>query len=342
MMGAGLDPSQAAQDQTPGPTSGGRGSEEGGRRPLGEALPGGRQWLGVLGQSFACAGVLAALQLSASLYMLAIYDQVLPTGNVAALAVLTGLVIGLHVLFALVDMMRAQTLCREGLAFVRGLEQRLLGAGADAPSARGLAVLGDIERLGRFWASPGPPALLDALWLPAYLAVVFVLHPVLALYAAAGACALLWLVVAADERSRPAALAITRARRARHGLGRAVLAVPGRAAGARPGAPETAFRWRALSQAYYRLSVCAARRSFTCAAVGKGARLVLQSAGMGLGALLVIHDALSAGQMLASSLIMGRMFAALDAGLGQWSSLCAARESYRKLCAAPPPEALRS
>lgn len=273
----------------------------------------------------ALSGVLTALQLSTSLFVLHLYDHVLPSRSPAALAGLVGLMLALHAGFALLDLVRARALCRAGLAFVQDLDRRVLDA-LEAGAARpGFEALGDVDRVGRFLTNPGPAAFLDVVWLPACLAALCLMHPVLALFGAAGVVLLGGLAVTAEARSRKTAKRIAGAERRRLAL------VPAVRAG-------SARRWHALSKSTYRLKGKAAEQALAVGALGKGLRLMLMSGGLGLGALLVISEAMSAGALVASSVILGRIFASLDCALAHWRSFVAARESYRRLVAIFPAE----
>jgi ABC-type protease/lipase transport system fused ATPase/permease subunit len=121
------------------------------------------------------------LLLSTSFYMLVVYDRILPSRSVTDLAVLTGLVAALHMAFAILDWIRARVMCRVGLGFVEILDGYVLERARDGRG--GLALLDDVERVRRFLISAGPCALFDALWLPVFLIAVFLVHPVLGLFA---------------------------------------------------------------------------------------------------------------------------------------------------------------
>lgn len=283
----------------------------------------GRAWGAVL--VFGClgSGVLMGLQLCAALYTLAVYDQALPAGDLGALCVLTGIAVALHLAFCLLDLARGWALARAGLHFARRLECRALGL-LEADRRRGLAALGEVDRIAGYLSTGGPPALLDALWLPAGLVLIALLHPVLALFVCGGSLLLVSSAWAGEACWRKAARGVTEARLTR--LVQGASPAPGAAGSSR-------WRVRALSRSYHRRCASAARAALVAGAVAKGLRLSLQSLGFGLGALLVIEGGLSVGELFAWSLIANRLFASLDAALAHARGLAAARDSYASLVA---------
>lgn len=291
-----------------------------------------RAFGGAVVSAVAVSGLLAGLQLSTSLYTVAVYDRVLPSGNVTALAVLTGLVLALHAAFAVLDAVRARGVCRAGLSVVEDLDRSVPKVLQAHGEARGLMLLDDVERVRRFLTSAAPCALLDVIWLPAFLGAAFLLHPALGLYAVAGTGVLAGLAIAAELRGRAAGLALASARRTRYVLawdlytGRHGLA-------ARVRWQDPLLHWQVLSRVYAEATSSAQDRAASAAALGKGLRLALLSAGLGLGALLAVGGALSPGALFASSLVLGRAFSCLDAALLHVRGFADARDSYDRITA---------
>lgn len=278
------------------------------------------------------SGLLAVLHLSASLYMLVVYDLVLPSGSVTDLAVMTALVMVLHAGFTFLDWIRARVMCRVALGLVKILDGAMRQALRAKDSRRGLALLDDVERVRRFLISAGPCAAFDALWLPLFLAAVFLVHPVLGLFACLGTLLLAGTSIVADGRERETGQRIVRARHDRYALAGGLHEDGVSRHGS--GCPDAILCWSALSRSYSELTLAAQVHVLRSVALAKGLRLVLQSAGVGLGALLVIEGVLSPGALFASSLMLGRTFACLDCGLAHWRGLVVARESYLRLAAA--------
>lgn len=290
-------------------------------------------------RALAISGLLAGLQLATSLYMLAVFDQVLPSGSVATLAVLTGLVVGLHMMFAVLDTARARFVGRAGLAFVERLDDEVLDALQNDSGGGRFALLDDVERLRRFVTSAGPCAAFDALWLPAFLGALVFLHPVLGLFACGGALLLVSLKALVEMREREHGRGLYQTRRTRYVLAWDLYA--GRCgAEKRAQWEDAAVHLRELSRSYSELTSAAQDRAVSAMVLGKSLRLVLQSAGLALGALLVIEGGLSPGALVASSLILGRTFACLDGALLHWRGFVVARGSYLRLAVSIEPKGL--
>jgi len=286
-----------------------------------------------LGRILALSGLLAALHLSASLYVLAVYDAVLPSGRVADLAVLTGLVVLLHMTFAALDLMRARMVFRTGARILSQLDRCVPEALWAEGGERGDALLGDVERVRRFLAGAGPCAVFDLLWAPAFLLAVFLLHPALGLFACVGILLLAGLAVATEARGCGSEHAIMRTRYGRFVFARDLLALRRHSVDCAP-RPDMHLRWHMLSRSYSEATFSSSDRVLCVGALARGLRLMLQSAGFGLGALLVIEGAISAGALFVSSLVLARTFACLDGALQSWRGLVAARESYLRIVAA--------
>jgi ABC-type protease/lipase transport system fused ATPase/permease subunit len=292
----------------------------------------GRPVAALLGRAIAVSGLLAALHLSTSLYILVVYDEVLPAGRVADLATLTGLVVFLHMAFAALDLVRARMVCRAGGRIVAVLDRHVLEALRTEGNERSYALLDDVERIRRFLTSAGPCAVLDLLWAPAFLVAVFLLHPTLGLFACVAMLLLAGLAVAAEACQRGDEGGITRVRHGRYVLARDLLAAR-RHSGDRVPCSSTSLRWRMLSRSYSEATFSSADRLLCAGALAKGLRLVLQSAGFGLGALLVIEGLIGVGALFVSSLVLARTFACLDGVLQNWRGLVDAYRSYMRIMA---------
>ena len=163
------------------------------------------------------SGVINVLALTGSMYMLQVYDRVLPSRSVPTLIGLTVLLVILYIAFGLLDYVRIRILTRVGVELDRKLRRRVLDAvlllplrtreGGDA-----LQPVRDLDQVRAFLSSVGPTALFDMPWLPVYLALVYLLHPVMGLFALLGAVLLVALAVLTEYRTRAPAEARRRAR----------------------------------------------------------------------------------------------------------------------------------
>ena len=287
------------------------------------------------------SAVVNLLMLTGALYMLQVYDRVLMSRSVPTLIALSGLALVAFGVQGLLDSIRMRMLVNIGA----GYEMRLAGPAFDAVG--GLALGGantfqagqparDIDRVRTFLSGMGPTAILDMPFMPLFMLGCFILHPWLGYLALAGGAAIILLTVVAEYVSkRHSTKAMPQANERASVMEAArrnaeVLAAMGFRHCIRQ-------RWIEASQASVASNVEASGRTASIGAWAKTLRLVLQSAMLGLGGYLAINTQISAGAIIAASILMSRALAPIELAVGQWRHFVAARESHvrlRKLLAA--------
>ena len=164
--------------------------------PLTQALAACRRVLVVVALFSACVNL---LMLTVPMYMLQVYDRVLTTGNVDTLLALSAMAVVALATFGLLDAVRLRILARAGVWLDRELGSPVLaGAVADARRSGGAVSaqgLRDLSTLRGYLGGAGIMPLLDAPWSPVFLAIVFVIHPLLGCIGLAGAVLLFGLAV---------------------------------------------------------------------------------------------------------------------------------------------------
>jgi PrtD family type I secretion system ABC transporter len=292
------------------------------------------------------SGVINILMLTGSIYMLQVYDRVLPSRSVPTLVGLTVLIIFLFSLQGLLDFVRQRLLTRIGSTLDAELAARVFGIVVTLPlkgraGAEGLQPLRDFDTVRGFLSGVGPTALFDLPWLPLYLGLCFLLHPWLGLIALIGAAILFVLAVLTEILSRkPIREAVTHAslRQAQAEASRRnaeSIKAMGMAA------PLTR-RWAEVNDRYLIAQERAADASGGIGAISKVLRFFLQSLVLGVGAWLVILDKATPGVIIASSILTSRALAPIETTIAQWKTFLAARQSWRRLgelLALLPPEA---
>src|SRR5258708_3073929 len=159
------------------------------------------------------------LYLTGSIFMLEVYDRVLPSGSIPTLVGLVILAGGLYVAQGVLDLIRGRILVRIGTALDEALNSRVFDTVVRLPlvvGARneGLQPLRDLDNVRAFLGSMGPGAFFDLPWLPFYLAICFAFHWLLGLTALIGAIILVALTMVTEFMSRtPAKKAMTLAAR---------------------------------------------------------------------------------------------------------------------------------
>ena len=270
------------------------------------------------------------LMLTGPLYMLQVYDRVLASGSEPTLVALSVLVLFLFLAMALLDHARSRLLARIGARLQARLDRRVFEAAlARASVAPNDPLAGsaqrDLEAMQRFWTSPIATALLDLPWTPLFLCAIFIFHPLLGWMAVAGGLVLVLLAIANQNLGkgpilRATAAAVTAERMADRLKSEAELL---RALGM----IDSAFRrWTAARMQALTSGIDAADLGGRFTSATRSLRMLLQSAILGLGAWLVLQDQLTAGAMIAASIVMGRALAPIEQAIGQWGVLIRARE----------------
>lgn len=273
-----------------------------------------------------------ALMLTGPLYMLQVYDRVLGSRSEETLLALSLLVAFLFLMMGLLDYARGRVASRIGARFQDGLDERvfratLARAGRTGQPQTGLS---DLEAIQRLLSSPVFLAIFDLPWTPLFLLAVFVFHPWLGWLALGGGAVLILITLINQSRSaeplRDATRAAMLADRAASRLQSEAELV--QSLGMQTRALD---RWRALRSAALGDGIAAADRVGGYTTLTKTLRLFLQSAMLGLGAYLVLQGELTAGAMIAGSILMGRALAPIELAIGQWQVVARARDGWQRL-----------
>ena len=281
------------------------------------------------------SGVANMLALTGSLYMLQVYDRVLPSRSIPTLVGLTILMIGIYAAFGVLDLLRGRVVSGLGVRLDRDWRGKVFSAVLHLPLRtanrnNALQPVRDLDQIRNFVTGPGTVALLDLPWLPIYLLFIFLLHPLLGIAATMGALVLVVFAALTEFRSRGPAEASSKSASNRQVL------------------VETARRNAELIQALGlgpRMMACwhdqneellvAQRRALavtsSLGAASRVFRLILQSALPGLGAYVVIGGEATAGVMIACSIMASRALAPIEGAIANWRSFIAARQSYERL-----------
>lgn len=298
----------------------------------------------------AFSGVINLLALTGSLFMLQVYDRVLPSQSVPTLVALTVIVAGLFLFQAALDVIRSRLLVRVASRVDEALGERTYRAVLELPlrvlpAGDGLQPIRDLDTVRNFLSGPGPVAILDLPWIPVYLIFVYLLHPLLGMLATLGAILLLMLTLLTDYLSRGSSAEAAGEAQRRHALsaeGRknaVVLRTMGFA-------DRMVERWLAASRSHLHAQQQASDVAGGLGAFAKVFRTFLQSAILALGAYLVIEGDVSGGAIIASSITSSRALSPIDLAISQWKSFLAARQSAGRIdallrspifAAKPPP-----
>lgn len=288
---------------------------------------------------FWSAGLFSAfvnlLMLTGPLFMLQVYDRVLGSRSQETLLALSVLVVFLYTTMGILDYARGRVLARIGARFQERLDKRVFAAMLKASSAghgAGVASTGlaDLEAVQRLLSSPMLGALFDIPWTPIFLAGIFLFHPWLGILALCGGAVLIFVTVLNQIVTRRPVLAANSATTQAQAMAAQLRSESDlvQSLGMRKAAFE---RWHKARERSLDTSIQAADAGGAFGTLSKTFRMLLQSAILGLGAYLVLQNQLTAGAMIAGSILMGRALAPVELAIGQWPLVQRARKGWQNL-----------
>lgn len=278
--------------------------------------------------------VINVLQLVPTIYMLQLYDRVVPTGNLSTLFMLTIIVMVLFITMGVLEWVRSQILVRVSAKLETLLNDRLfhvafkhsLYSGGQKASSQHLD---DLTQLRQFLTGQGLFAFFDAPWMPIYVGLMFVFHPWYGWAAVVTAVVLVLLAILNEKMTNfleeANVLAITGRNLLTKNLRNAeVVEAMGMLVNVRK-------RWLDGTQRILVLQATASARAGLMTAISKLIRISSQSLILALGAYLVIADEITAGMMIAGSTLLGRALAPIDLMINSWKGFISARGQYNRL-----------
>ncbi|MEY3288360.1 MAG: hypothetical protein RLZZ419_602, partial [Pseudomonadota bacterium] len=279
--------------------------------------------------------VINILQLVPTIYMLQLYDRVVPTGNHSTLLMLTLIMLVLFLTMGALEWVRSQILVRVSSRLETLLNERLfqvsykqsLYSGGQRANSQ---ALDDLTALRQFMTGNGLFAFFDVPWIPVYIAVMFIFHPSYG-WAAIGTAIILIIVAVIQEKSTAKLLGDAN-----------VLAMAGRglvnknlrnaevieSMGMLQNIQQ---RWVEGTRQVLVLQAIASSRAGLVSGLSKVIRLSSQSLILALGAYLVIENEITGGLMIAGSILLGRALAPIDMMIGTWKGFIGARGQYQRL-----------
>jgi ATP-binding cassette, subfamily C, bacterial PrsD len=289
--------------------------------------------------------LLNLLVLAGSVYMLLVYDSVLPSHSVQTLAGLFAMLALLYVFQGGFEAVRSEAL----LGIANGIHRDLFEPVHFAATSRSLKgrpdalqLTRDLDQIHAFLAGMGPVAIIDLPWVILFLIILFALHWWLGFAALCGTLVL-------------AAIAWTTSRRSAEGTHR-LMGITGRRIAATQAelrfaesAAAMGMQRRLLARSalcdkeYLEAQSYLSRVISRLGGAGRIFRVFLQSLILTVGALLVLDNKASGGIIIASSVLAGRALAPVDQALANWRGLSAAREGWSRIVSAivadsPPPD----
>jgi ATP-binding cassette, subfamily C, bacterial exporter for protease/lipase len=292
----------------------------------------------------AFGGGVNLLFLASPLFLLQIYNRVIPSGSVPTLVALSFALVVALITMAFLDAIRSRVLIRAAARLDRILAPRVFQATADVSVRLGATphsaqALRDLDTFRSAMAGPAAQLFFDAPWTPLFLILLFVLNPLLGLIGLIGAALLLGLAFLNDALTREDSKAAAQAAGRSYGFADSV---------ARFSDPIHAMGMTEALQARWRIDrdnmmvkqSVGSDRGADMTAFIRFCRLLLQSAILGFGAWLVIGGHMLPASIFAASLLLGRALSPIEQAVIGWRQMAAAiaagRNVQRVLNAAPP------
>jgi ATP-binding cassette, subfamily C, bacterial RsaD len=274
------------------------------------------------------------LALVSPLYMLQVYDRVLASRNTNTLILLTLIAVFLLGVYAALESCRTRILVRGGVRFDRAMQKPLfssvLTASIKGSNTSDGQAFRDGDSVREFLTGPGLIAFCDAPWIPVFVATSFVLHPWFGILAIAGGIILFGLAIANELVTRASL---------KQGAVASIAAQSDAAATMRNSEVMRAMgmwhglrdRWLIKREEMIRSQAMASDRAGGMMSSIRFFRALLQIAVLGSGAYLAIIGSISAGAMIAASILVGRALAPIEGAVGQWKTFASARGAWSRL-----------
>jgi PrtD family type I secretion system ABC transporter len=278
------------------------------------------------------------LAFAVPVHMLQVYDRVLSSGHLETLWVITGMVLIALVFQSLLDALRSRLLFGLGQQFEQhwrtGVFDLLVRDMAWKRQFSGSSPWGMVQSAKQFAGSPIMGAVLDAPWVPLYLVVIYLFHPLLGWVSLLGALLMLLFAIWNHRNTKLTTLDVMRANQQtrdtmdltlRHA--EAVLGL---------GMQDDARRlWQEQHNQLNQKANVGHARSSSASAISKFFRFTLQVLMLSLGAYLVIVGEMSAGAIVANSILLGRALAPIEQLSSGWKSVQEVWEALHQLAKLP-------
>ncbi|MBF97274.1 MAG: type I secretion system permease/ATPase [Pelagibacterales bacterium] len=274
------------------------------------------------------------LMFVAPLHMLQMYDRVLVSRSEVTLLMLTALALGLLVIYGLLEGIRSKLLVRLGLKFDELMHSKLFDSVFTSslrnPNGGAINGLQDMHIVRQFLSGGAIVALCDAPWVPIFIGVGFVFHPMLGFISLAGAIVIFVLALLNELSTK---------KRLVEGLGLSSKAAEEARFSLRN--VDVAFgmgmvsnlkkRWMDLHDNSLGQQTVANDRAGYILAASRCTRFSLQVIILAMGGYLAIQDEITPGVMIAASIVMGRALAPVEMAVSQWRNFVSMRDSCKRL-----------
>ncbi|MDQ0321945.1 ATP-binding cassette subfamily C protein PrsD [Pararhizobium capsulatum DSM 1112] len=275
------------------------------------------------------------LYLTGSFFMLEVYDRVLPSRSIPTLIALCLLALLLYSFQGAFEMVRGRMLVRIAGALDEAMSARIYRAIVQAPlklrtHGDGLQALRDFDQVRSFLSGSGPSAFFDLPWLPFYILICFLFHPMIGIVSIIGSLILIVLTFLTNRGTQAPSKRASEAGNLRNAFAQAsqrnaevmqAMGMLGR----------MSRKWDERNDTYREENRMTSDVGNGYGALSKVFRMALQSGVLATGAVLVIEGLASPGIIIAGSILTARALAPVELAIGNWRGFVAARQSWARL-----------
>lgn len=280
------------------------------------------------------SAIINLMMLVPSLYMLQVYDRVLASRNETTLLLISIMVVAAFIIMSALEFVRSFVLIRVASqldmklnqrVYTASFEQNLKRSGGNAGQA-----LQDLTTVRQFLSGNALFAFFDAPWFPIYLAIIFLIHPYLGIFALCGTFIHMGLAIWNEKATKKPlseanSMAVSASNLATNNLRNAeVIEAMGML-------PNFTKRWFGLHAKFLNLQAEASEKAGIIAAATKFVRVTLQSLILGFAALLVLDAKITPGMMIVCTILMGRTLNPVEQLIGVWRSWSGTKSAYGRL-----------
>lgn len=294
--------------------------------------------IGAAKSSFVYAGFFSLfinlLMLVPPLYMLQLYDRVLTSRSFDTLLMLTLIVVILFITMGALEIIRSKMLVVISNKIDAKLSERIFDAmfslANKFPGKASSQATADLNQLKQYLTGNGIFAFFDAPWLPIYILILFIFHPIFGYFAIFAAIMLFSLALINEYATKNGLNASNDMHRKEQRFIDANIR-NSEVIHAMGMLPNIKRQWNSKHQEFLSTHTSASNKAGVWANVSKTSRVAFQSLMLGIGAYLAINMEVTPGMMIAGSIIMGRALAPLDILINSWRNFSGAKQSYYRL-----------
>ena len=274
------------------------------------------------------------LMLLPSIYMLAVYDVVVPSRSPMTLVMITLLVVFLYIISGTLQTIRSKLLVRINAKLDEFMRDRVINSTFDFalkhPSKASTQPVNDFQQIKQFLSGPTVTAFFDVPWIPIYLGVLFIFHKYYGIWATVVIFLVLTITLLNEfftkKYLKEANEALIKSNKALNQLVQNVEVIE--AMGMRG---RIYKRWLQLHNKYISAMKRASDKGNFWSNLLKTTRIMSQSLMLGLGGYLAINLQITSGMIVAGSILLGRTLAPIDLIVNTWRNFSSARFSYKRL-----------